>query len=40
MVEGVDWINMALDTTQWQVFVNVVKVGSMKGGNFLGWLCF
>lgn len=39
MVEGMDWINVALDTIQWQVFVNVVKLGSMKGGDFLGWLC-
>jgi hypothetical protein len=39
MVKGTDWINMALDTAQWKVFVNVVTLGSMKGGDFLGWLC-
>jgi hypothetical protein len=39
MVEGVGWINVALDTVQWQVFVNMVTLGSVKGGNFLGWLC-
>lgn len=40
MQEGMDWINVALDTAQWQVFVSVVKLGSVKGGDFLGWLCF
>jgi hypothetical protein len=32
VVEVVDWIHVAFDTTRWQVLVNMVTLGSMKGG--------
>jgi hypothetical protein len=38
MVEGVVWIHVAFHTAQWQVLVNMVTLGSMKGGKFLDWL--